>query len=87
MICDKPKDWVQWLPFAEYYYNTSFHHSTRMTPFEAMFGYSPPPPAAYLHARDNPISCCGRSVEIPRCYLEASARELAEKSKSNEKVY
>jgi IS30 family transposase len=36
MICDKPSEWVKWLPLAEYCYNTSYHHSTRITPFEAM---------------------------------------------------
>jgi len=41
MICDKPKEWVNWLPLAKYCYNISFHHSSEMTHFEAMFGYLP----------------------------------------------
>jgi hypothetical protein len=48
MVGDKPKEWVEWLPLAQYCYNTSFHHSTRVTPVEAMFGYSPPKLLAYL---------------------------------------
>ncbi|GJR42435.1 zinc knuckle CX2CX4HX4C containing protein [Tanacetum coccineum] len=32
-----PKDWVQWLPLAEYWYNTTFHNATNTTPFEMGF--------------------------------------------------
>jgi hypothetical protein len=39
---------VDWLPLTQYCYNTSFHHSTRVTPFEAMFGYSLPKLFAYI---------------------------------------
>jgi hypothetical protein len=42
MVGDKPKEWVTWLHLSEYYYNTSFHHSTKLIPFETMYGYSPP---------------------------------------------
>lgn len=42
MVGDKPNEWVTWLPLDQYCYNTAFHHSTRVTPFEAMFGYLPP---------------------------------------------
>ncbi|KAA8534356.1 hypothetical protein F0562_031893 [Nyssa sinensis] len=38
----KPKDWVKWLPFAEYSYNTSVHTSTKVTPFEVIYGQLPP---------------------------------------------
>ena len=48
MVGDKSKEWVDWLPLAQYCYNTSFHHSTRVTPFEAMFGYSPHKLIIYL---------------------------------------
>jgi hypothetical protein len=42
MVGDKPKEWVTWLHLSEYCYNTAFHHSTKITPFEALYGYSPP---------------------------------------------
>jgi hypothetical protein len=35
---DKPKDWVKWLPWVEFTYNTSWHSSTGRTPFEVVYG-------------------------------------------------
>ena len=40
-VADKQIEWVKWLPLVEWWYNTSFHTSTKMTPFMALFGYHP----------------------------------------------
>ena len=48
VVGDKLKEWMDWLPLAQYCYNTFFHHSTRITPFEAIFGYSPPRFMTYM---------------------------------------
>lgn len=45
---DSPKHWTSWLPWAEYWYNTSWHASTRMTPFEAVYGTPPPRLLSYI---------------------------------------
>ena len=37
----KPTAWVDWLPLAEYWFNTNFYSSTKVTPFEALYGYPP----------------------------------------------
>ena len=39
---DKPTTWVEWLPLAEFWFNTNFHVAAKMTPFEALSGYLPP---------------------------------------------
>lgn len=41
-IADQPRTWVQWLHWVEYWYNTTFQESTRVTPFEAVYGREPP---------------------------------------------
>ncbi|KAL5790449.1 hypothetical protein ACOSQ2_005337 [Xanthoceras sorbifolium] len=45
---DQPKKWFEWLPWAEYSYNTSVHSSTKTTPFEAVYRVSPPSLMTYV---------------------------------------
>lgn len=42
MCSDRPHLWSKWIPLAEYWYNTNFHTSTQLTPFEAVYGQAPP---------------------------------------------
>lgn len=44
----RPKVWESFLPWAEYWYNTSFHASTGTTPFQALYGRAPPCLVNYL---------------------------------------
>jgi hypothetical protein len=44
---DRPRAWVDWLSWAEYCYNTSFHTALRATPFEVVYGRPPPPLLPY----------------------------------------
>ncbi|KAL4574562.1 hypothetical protein LXL04_021395 [Taraxacum kok-saghyz] len=39
---DQPKTWAAWIPWAEFWYNSTFHGSTGTTPFEAVYGRKPP---------------------------------------------
>lgn len=41
-IAGKPKTWATWLPWAEYWYNTSKHSSTQYTPYKIVYGRDPP---------------------------------------------
>jgi hypothetical protein len=40
-IADQPKTWVHWIPWAEYWFNTTYHASTGQTPFEIVYGRPP----------------------------------------------
>jgi hypothetical protein len=44
---DRPRAWVDWLSWAEYCYNTSFHTALRASPFEVVYGRPPPPMVPY----------------------------------------
>jgi hypothetical protein len=41
-VYNKQTQWFKCLPLAEWWYNTSFHTETKMTPFMALYGYHPP---------------------------------------------
>ena len=43
---DRPHQWATWLPLVEYWFNTSFHTSLKLSPFEALYGF----PASKLQA-------------------------------------
>ncbi|WVZ58041.1 hypothetical protein U9M48_008353 [Paspalum notatum var. saurae] len=39
---DRPRQWLRWLPWAEFVYNTSYHNALRDTPFRVVYGREPP---------------------------------------------
>ncbi|XP_056690204.1 uncharacterized protein [Spinacia oleracea] len=41
MCSDQPKEWSAWLPLDEWWYNTHFHSSTHLTPYEIVYGQPP----------------------------------------------
>lgn len=50
---DKPNGWVKWLALAEYWYNTSVHASTKLTPFESVYGHPSPKLLQYTPGTTN----------------------------------
>lgn len=42
MAFSHPTKWHSWLPVVEWWYNTSFHTSLKMTSFQALYGFPPP---------------------------------------------
>jgi hypothetical protein len=44
----KPRDWVQWLPWVKFCYNTSLHSSLGYTPFQVVYGREPPTLLSYV---------------------------------------
>jgi len=41
-VTDKQIKWLQWLHLDEWRCNSTYHTSTKMTPFPALYGYEPP---------------------------------------------
>ncbi|XP_028110839.1 uncharacterized protein LOC114309322 [Camellia sinensis] len=39
---DRPTVWTKWLSLAEWWYNTTYHVTTGVTPYEALYGQTPP---------------------------------------------
>lgn len=45
---DIPRLWYKYLHLAEFWHNTSYHSSIKMTPFQALYGRTPPGIPDYL---------------------------------------
>lgn len=41
-MTQKPMGWTNWIPMAEWWYNTHHHSGLKTSPFEALYGYKPP---------------------------------------------
>jgi hypothetical protein len=44
----QPQKWLEWILWAEFSYNKYIHPSTKMTPFEVVYGIPPPDLLAYV---------------------------------------
>ncbi|GJU01294.1 retrotransposable element Tf2 [Tanacetum coccineum] len=42
MCGEKPKEWSKWLSLAEWWYNTNYHTALNTTPYEILYGQTPP---------------------------------------------
>ncbi|WVZ63276.1 LOW QUALITY PROTEIN: hypothetical protein U9M48_012918 [Paspalum notatum var. saurae] len=47
MTGDMPGAWVDWLPWAEFCYNSAYHSALCTTPFQVVYGRPPPPLVPY----------------------------------------
>ncbi|CAM8957386.1 unnamed protein product [Rhodiola kirilowii] len=47
-VAENQTTWAEFLPWAELHYNTSWHSSIRLTPFEAVYGRPPPKIVNYI---------------------------------------
>jgi hypothetical protein len=64
----KKNQWDQWLPLDEWWYNTSYHTTTRMTPFEAVYGKNPPSVLSYLPGVSK-VQVVGQTLTIREAIL------------------
>ena len=45
---ERPSTWVKYLPWAEWWYNTTYHSAIKMSPFEAVYSLPPPSITSYV---------------------------------------
>lgn len=83
VVGEKPQNWVVALPWAKYWYNTAHHSAIGMTPFQALYGYTPPAIRTYnpgdtavesvdqqLRTRDELLAVMKRNLEIAQCRMK-----------------
>lgn len=59
---EQPKQWAQWLAWAEFSYNSSYHTAIKCTPFRALYGRDPPPIIRY-EGQQTPIDAIDKLLE------------------------
>lgn len=64
---EQPKTWSYWIPWAEFWYNTTFHVSIGRTPFEVVYGRQPPSIIRFL----------SNETKVAAVALELSERDEA----------
>ncbi|KAH9770474.1 hypothetical protein KPL71_012393 [Citrus sinensis] len=53
MVSQHPKQWSSHLPWAEFWYNTTYHSAIGLTPFQALYGRPPPSVSRYIPGSSN----------------------------------
>nr|GEU66276.1 reverse transcriptase [Tanacetum cinerariifolium] len=69
MTGERPKEWVQWLPLAKFWYNTNKHSSTKISPYEAVYGQTPPLHTPYV-AGESTLESVDRSLQARENAIE-----------------
>ncbi|GJR88425.1 retrotransposable element Tf2 [Tanacetum coccineum] len=85
MSGERPKEWVQWLPLAEFWYNTNKHSSIDVTPFEVVYGQTPPLHTPYL-AGESVVEVVDRTLQAREAAIEMLKFHL-KRSQDRMKVY
>ena len=62
MTGEKPVEWVLWLPLAEWWYNTNWHSSIGLTPYEVVYGQPPSLHIPYVSG-DSKVEAVDRSLK------------------------
>ncbi|GKD20076.1 reverse transcriptase [Tanacetum coccineum] len=62
MCGEKPKEWVKWLPLAEFWYNTNFHSAINTTPYETVYCQTPPIHIPYVPG-DSRVESVDRTLQ------------------------
>jgi hypothetical protein len=77
---EKKNQWAQWLTIVEWWYNTSYHTTTCMTPFEAVYGQRPPLVLSYLPGVSK-VQVVDQTLTVQEAILLYAQREFGHGTK------
>ena len=61
---DTPHRWAEWLPLAEFWFNSNFHTNLKVTSFEALYGFPPPTLQSYVPGTTRDALLCQREAVL-----------------------
>ncbi|GJR47391.1 retrotransposon-related protein [Tanacetum coccineum] len=82
MTGERPKEWVEWLPLAELWYNSNFYTSIQTIPFQAVYGQTPPIHVPYLGGLskvdvvDRNLEAREQAIQLLKFHLERSQNRM-----------
>jgi hypothetical protein len=69
---DRPRQWLRWLPRAEYIYNTAYQSSLHATPFKVVYDRDPPSIRSY-EPGETQVAAVAQEMEERAAFLDESA--------------
>jgi hypothetical protein len=82
---DRPRQWMRWLPWVEYLFNTAYQSSLWDTPFRVVYGRDPPSIRSY-EAGDTRVQAVAKTMEERDEFLADVCYRL-EQAQSTQKRY
>jgi hypothetical protein len=82
---DRSRQWLRWLPWAEFIFNTAYLSSLRDTPFRVVYGRDPPSIRSY-EPGDTRVAAVARSMEEREEFL-ADIRYRLEQAQAVQKLH
>uniref|UniRef100_A0A5B6Z003 Chromo domain-containing protein n=1 Tax=Davidia involucrata TaxID=16924 RepID=A0A5B6Z003_DAVIN len=83
---DQSKEWVKWIPWIKYSYNTSYQSSIKTTPFNVVYGQSPPNLLSYvLHT--TAVDAVDKALVERDALLQTVKQRLVEAQHRMKRVY
>jgi len=83
---DRPRQWVRWLPWAEFIYNTAFQSSLRDTPFRVVYGGNPPSIRSY-EPGESRVATVARTMAEHDAFLTDVKYRLEQAQATQKKYY
>jgi hypothetical protein len=83
---DRPRQWLRWLPWAEYIHNTSFQSSLLETPFRVVYGRDPPTIRSYEPGEAR-VAAVTQEMEEHAAFLNDVCYHLEQAQAVQKRVY
>jgi hypothetical protein len=85
LVGDRPREWLRWLPWAEYLFNTAYQTSLKDTPFRIVYGRDPPSIRSY-EPGDTRVPAVAKTMEERAAFL-ADIRYRLEQAQAYQKRF
>jgi len=82
MVGETPREWVTWLPLAEWWYNSNWHSAIGVTPYEVVYGQPPSLHVPYLpgdsrvEAVDRSLKAREECIEMLKYHLQRAQQRM-----------